>query len=212
MRIIKNIFALSAILLLLSSCAGKPPMSESDAVLNMQQRNKDLLNIKNWQLNGQATIKTKDKKQSVNIVWIQNQDKLYMLLSSFGTTYLSVKSDKNNAIATTNKGEKIKAKNAQDLVYKITGFKIPLQKLKLWLFALTHQNDKYSFNEAGDIDKISNNKYQAELSDWTQVDNIPMPMFVRLKSGDLSIVFDIDEWIFNKPKPKTKKRIPLMGI
>jgi outer membrane lipoprotein LolB len=208
----KNIFRITIFLLFVTSCTSTPPVPEQQAEKMKQERDKLLLGIDNWKLNATLSLTTKKEKQSLNLIWIQDQENQNIYLSSFGTMVLSFTADKTKAYATTKDGKKVTAKTAKELVYKMTGFSIPIKKLQHWMFARVFQNDKYSFDKDGFIKKIKDDKAQVFFSDYEMVDNVIMPMYIRFVSYDMSITFDIDKWHLNDIPQKQKNIIPLMGI
>lgn len=94
-----------------------------------------------WELKGKLAVKTPDDNFSTNLYWLHtaSDDKL-VLTSMLGTTVLTLTSTPSGATLEMG-GKRYHDNNPQQLLKRITGWSMPLNKLPLWITGQLSQGD-----------------------------------------------------------------------
>ncbi|MCF2949740.1 lipoprotein insertase outer membrane protein LolB [Paraglaciecola aquimarina] len=147
--------------LVLFACAQTPI---PQAQLNSVQHQKSLSEFKNWQIKGRLGFKSPNKKQSANFSWQQKQSEYKLNLTSvIGTSILKMYGDKNQVTLEAD-DEVHQDSNASFLIWRMTGWQIPVEQFPIWIKGQITQNADFINAEQGWVTQIQPNCDQCE--DW----------------------------------------------
>lgn len=113
---------------------------------------RELLQKQSWQVKGKLAIIQPEKRQSANLFWATTAKKDVLNLTSFvGTSVLSLEKTQTHATLELD-GETHVGKNAQQLVYWLTGMNLPFLDDPNWLKGLPHTQTFL----ADELNRVSN--------------------------------------------------------
>ena len=136
---IKRILLLAACLLV--GCQHKPAINTSPAIEwhsdreYFQQDESDHANSQ-WRYSAKVGITTDKLREQANIVWqFQDQANSVRLFGPLGAGAIKIEFDQYGVRLSDNKGELYSGDSAEILLKRITGWSIPVDTLRYWLFA-----------------------------------------------------------------------------
>ena len=135
----------------LSSCVTPPktPVSLNSAAhqLSLQQQ-------QNWLIKGKLGFKSPKKKQSANFRWQQTQDQYQLNLTSIiGTSLLNMQGN-DNAVTLVADDQTYQDSDPSRLIRRVTGWQIPVEKLRFWVKGQHQNNDKVITSEQGWVSQL----------------------------------------------------------
>ena len=218
----KNHTPLSSLLLnflfvtsiILSGCATKSNTAFKDSIqtITSEQRAKQLLKKKKWQLKGKIAfiqqIKNnkgiKDKRESASIIWQVNEKKQTQelnLTSYLGINVLHLKSNQNQHLIKVD-GKEYRGTNLSQLIYSLTGLTLPTEALSFWLKGLPYKSDdKLQTDDKTLLPKRLSSYYhnalwQINYSNYQHFNGFEMATKFSIKKDDLLIKVAVKNWFF----------------
>lgn len=184
-------------LLFLSGCAQQ--ISDNSVLKSKWQR--DLHAQTDWQTQGKLAFIHPEKRQSANYHWMTRQQHTQLNLTSFiGTSILSM--EKNaDAVNVTVEGKQYQDTNAQNLIYRLTGFNLPFVNDDNWLKGLPNTPD-YEVDHQGRViqAKLTDENAGTWLVNYQQYKKHQgywLPYSITLQQHDLKLKLKIFTWQFN---------------
>jgi outer membrane lipoprotein LolB len=135
----------------LAGCATftKPIVSVNSALHQLS-----LKQIDHWLIKGKLGFKSPDKKQSANFRWQQTQQQYQLNMTSIiGTSLLNMKGDEKGVNLTTD-DETYHDTDPSYLIWRITGWQIPVEKLRFWIKGQHQKNDMVIISQQGWISQL----------------------------------------------------------
>jgi len=199
---------------MLSGCATRPstPLKDNIQVVTSEQRAKQLLKKKKWQLKGKIAfiqqIKNnkgiKDKRESASIIWQVNEKKQTQelnLTSYLGINVLHLKSNQNQHLIKVD-GKEYRGTNLSQLIYSLTGLTLPTEALSFWLKGLPYKSDdKLQTDDKTQLPKRLSSYYhnalwQINYSNYQRFNGFEMATKFSIKKDDLLIKVAVKNWFF----------------
>ena len=191
---------LSAITLIffLAGCATSPqPIVKLDSSahqLSLKQQD-------HWLINGRLGFKSPEKKQSAHFRWQQTQQQYQLNMTSIiGTSLLNMKGDEKGVTLNAD-DETYQDSDPSDLIWRVTGWQIPVEKLRFWIKGQHHNSDKVITSEQGWVSQLqpicSNCKnWLINYDDYKLVDDIWLPHKVLLNNrlNNSQLLIRVNKW------------------
>lgn len=90
-----------------------------------------------WKLTAKIGISTPEVKESANLVWqVNGESNIMRLFGPLGVGSIRVEFDPNGVTLTDARGRIHQGRSAEVLLSRITGWPIPIDALKYWLFVV----------------------------------------------------------------------------
>ncbi len=154
-----------------------------------------------WQVQGKMAFISTEQRQSANLNWQHDEQYSDMVLTSFiGTRILSLKQNAQGAELEYDDNV-YTDRDASMLLYRLTGFSIPLDNAEKWLKG-TVENDQASYDEQGRLKSLiwqANNgqQWQITYSDYIKQDGYWLPVKLSLKNNKIRIKIQLNDWQLN---------------
>tara|TARA_R110002167_G_scaffold1767_2_gene8534 strand:+ start:12382 stop:13038 length:657 start_codon:yes stop_codon:yes gene_type:complete len=196
--------------ILLSGCATQPKTASTDniQVVTSEQRVKQLLKNKDWQLKGKIAFiqqtKETDKRESASIMWQVNENKHTQelnLTSFLGINVLHLKSNKKQHLIKVD-GKEYRDADLSNLIYSLTGLTLPTEALTFWLKGLPYStDDELQFDKKTQLPKSMSSYYhnaiwQISYNDYRRFNGINMATKLTIEKEDLLIKVAVKNWSF----------------
>lgn len=187
------------LLLFLASCATPPKpivnLNSSAHQLSLQQQD-------NWTVKGKIGFKRPQKKpESANFRWQQVQQKYQLnLLSIIGTSLVKMQGDENGVTLIAD-DETYQDPDASHLIWRVTGWQIPVENLRLWIKGQHQKNDLVVTSEQGWVSQltpvcnncenwsINYNNYKLVGETW-----LPHKVVLNNSSTNSQLLIRVNEW------------------
>lgn len=196
---------ITGLLIILSGCSSVPPTQEAYSV-DWQTHKQRLEQLDTFKVTGKIGYKDTEHRQSLNFILkhASQYDEL-KLLSFLGQTVLIVQMTPTGAMITTSDGQVRTAKEANDLIKKLTGLSIPVSQLPDWLKGLPTQADSVAYNQSHTVESleksIDNRQWKLSYLSYQSTDigkesPLPLPNQLFLEQDNTQIKILISKWIF----------------
>ncbi|HAT6978078.1 TPA: outer membrane lipoprotein LolB [Legionella pneumophila] len=184
----------------LTACAPPRPSEELPAnrEIPLEERKAETATVSSWEIKGALAAKTKAKGWSATMNWVQQGANSYQirLMGPLGGGAVLI-SKKGNTI-TFQDGSKITTStNADELLLKQTGIRLPVNNLYYWVRGLPApggvQSEKHDqFNH---LIQLKQNGYTIDFTKYTSVKGIDLPSMIRLEGNGVMVKVVIKNWI-----------------
>lgn len=182
----------------LAGCATAPPIKVNlDSKIHQQ-----LLADKNtWLIKGKLGFKSPEKKQSANLRWQQQSDQYQLNLTSIiGTSLMSMRGNKDQVTLVAD-DKTYQDSDASHLIWRTTGWQIPVDNLKNWIKGQHQPRDKVTTSQQGWITELQPtclgcNDWSISYDKYQLVGEIWLPHKVVLKNSrnNSQLLIRINQW------------------
>ena len=187
------------ITILLCGCATLPAgPAARDQYLSWQQRVKQLQAIDTWQLDGVIGISIPHQAWSGSIRWQQVKSHFsFDLFGPLGVGRVSLISKPGYSQLAMASGKKFTASNPDELLFKATGWRLPVGDLYYWVRGLPLPGfaAKTQFDQFNHLIKLQQRGWEIQYLRYTSVHGIDVPSKIFLQYQTLKIRMVISRWI-----------------
>ena len=179
--------------LLLSGCSTlSGPERYNDAVWRGQRE--ALEQLTHWRLSGKLAVLTPGQKGSARLNWQQRGDDYDLILTTLiGTTLLELHQRQGQVEVIDDQGIRHRDQDSDALVYRLTGWHIPVSQLPTWIKGLPGQAD-FTLGNDGRITHLHNQQWQLSYQDYARNRLWLLPTGLTLEGPDTRIKLVIHEW------------------
>jgi outer membrane lipoprotein LolB len=154
-----------------------------------------------WLIKGKIGFKSPEKKQSANFRWQQAQQQYQLNMTSIiGTSILKMQGDEQSVTLITD-DEIYKDSDPSHLIWRVTGWQIPIEKLRFWIKGQHQKHDKVITSEQGWVSQLQpscNNcqNWIINYDNYKLVDEIWLPHKVVLNDSinNSQLLIRINQW------------------
>lgn len=183
---------------LLSACATPPP---SHIQVNSKEHQGKLSEIQQWNLKGRMAFKSADEKFSANLNWQQIEDSYHLSLNTMlGINILSMHGDKDSVELDAD-GEHYQDTDASHLIWRITGWQIPVSQFSFWIKGQAGPTDQAIYEQSGVVNQLIPHcdtciGWLISYSDYRQVGDVWLPHNIKLNNSPLGnqILIRVNKW------------------
>ncbi|NVJ68307.1 MAG: outer membrane lipoprotein LolB [Gammaproteobacteria bacterium] len=200
---IKNLIALSSLLLLMACETIKPPQAttEWDDPL-WQAHYKSLKPVQQFSLKGRIGISNPQDSFSSNFRWQQNnfKDFQFRMYGAFGNTYVLMNSKPDWTTLETGDEQFFEGADASALISQTMGWPLPLDYLADWIKGIPTGvgRDQIKINADGTLQSLiyqsGSRVFNVSFERYAQFSDKPMPTKIRILQGDNKLLLSIREW------------------
>ena len=128
-------------IVLLSACTSKPVKMEADS--DWRSRQAALAEIDSWKMQARIGLRSKDRSGSASLIWVETPEQRNLrLLGPLGGGLVLLQQDAAGVSIQDSKGKIWLAQDAGELIYRVTGWQIPVSGMRWWLLGLTEPGSK----------------------------------------------------------------------
>ncbi len=170
-----------------------------------QVAQQELEQLQNWSVRGKLAIISLDERKSASIAWQQHQDKLTMTLTTVvGTTIAKLFYDGEMATLTAD-GQTWQDPSPSALIYRITGWEVPVESLKYWMKGQVNADLVSEYFDNGLVKSMTagceqclvwqvNYNAYAEFTLNETLYTLPTSLRLNQSSTQTSLIMRIDQW------------------
>ncbi|WEF29900.1 lipoprotein insertase outer membrane protein LolB [Klebsiella aerogenes] len=190
--------------LVLTACAiNNPPQGPGKSPDSPQwrQHQQDVRNLHQFQTRGAFAYLSDEQKVYARFFWQQTgQDRYRLLLTNpLGSTELSLTAQPGSVQLIDNKGQTYNATDAEEMIGRLTGMPIPLNRLRQWIIGLPGDATDYSLDDQyrlRELNYTQNGKtWHVTYSGYTNDTTPTLPSNMELNNGSQRIKLKMDNWI-----------------
>lgn len=189
--LLKLFFLLNALILTACTTTQKPM---DNASWRMQRQKLD--SITNWSVSGKLAIITPEKKGSARIRWQQHGEDFDLNLTSvIGTRIMEMHKNGQQVLIVDDKGRQYYGTKPEELVYRLTGWQMPVTQLPIWIKGLPGDSD-YDISPDGQLKSIKSQNWQMDYQSYQDVSGWMMPEKITFTGPKTELRLVINEWEF----------------
>lgn len=190
-----------ALTVLLAACSISPPRPAADPERLWQVRRQQLSELNHWRLEGRIGFISERDSGSASLYWEQNGPTYELrVVAPLGQGTLWVRGGPDGVVLKTDEGEKLQAEDAEYLIWRRTGWVIPVSSLRYWIMGMPTREDSrghYQLDRRGRLETLRSQAWTVEYSDYRTIeamDDLALPAKVQLKSPDGRIKVAVRRW------------------
>ena len=160
--------------------------------------------IHRWDVSGRIAMQTTDDAWSASISWKQTgEDYDIRLFGPLGGKALSIKGGDNYVFLTTDKGETFSEASATTLIYRQTGWQVPVDGLRYWARALAmpEVSSKQVFDQAGRLSELRQSDWTIYYQSYHVFNNLEMPRKIRMENEHFKVKLILRDWELKPASP-----------
>jgi outer membrane lipoprotein LolB len=187
-----------ALAFILASCAAPPQPTVN---LNSSAHQLSLEQQQHWMIKGKLGFKSPEKKQSAYLRWQQAPQKYKLNLTSIiGTSLLNMQGDVEGVTLITD-DKTYQDSDPSHLIWRVTGWQIPVEKLRFWIKGQHQKNDQVLTSEQGWVSQLrpmcANCKnWLINYDNYKLVDDVWLPHKVVLHNdlNNSQLLIKVNQW------------------
>lgn len=184
---------------LLTACAPPRPSEELpvNKIIPLEKRKAETSTVSSWTIKGAMAAKTKSKGWSATMNWVQHGPSSYQirLMGPLGGGTVLI--EKQGSTITFHDGPKTSTStNAEELLLKQTGVRLPVNNLYYWVRGLpapggvsSEKHDEYNH-----LTRLQQAGYTIDFTKYTSVKGIDLPSMIRLEGNGVMVKVVIKSW------------------
>lgn len=185
---------------LLTACVPpQQPANEqpTNKIIPLEKRKAETATISSWEIHGAMSAKNKAKGWSATMNWAQHGPSSYQLRLMGPLGGGAVLISKTGSNITFQDGDKTASStNADELLLKQTGIRLPVNNLYYWVRGLpapggvqSEQHDKYNH-----LVQLRQSGYTINFTQYTSVKGIDLPSMIRMEGNGVTVKVVIKSW------------------
>ena len=167
----------------LASCAVKP-VKEIEPV-GWQQRQAALAAIDQWKMRSRIGIRSKQASGSATLIWDEKtSERQLRLIGPLGGGVIHLQQDSTGASIKDSKGKTWQAHNAGNLIYSVTGWRIPVSGLRWWLLGMTEPGSEadYTLDDSMRLQSIKQDGWTVTLNRYAMFGKYELPASILVET------------------------------
>lgn len=179
--------------LLVTGCATQSTDTRYNNAVWRGQR-ESLEKLDHWRLSGKLALFTPKQKGSVRLNWIQQGADYDLLLTSMiGTSVLTLHQRNGQIEIIDDQGRHYQDADPDALVYRLTGWPIPVTQLPTWIKGLPGHAD-YQLGDDGRVLSLKQDDWQLNYEGYARQRLWLLPTGLTLEGPDTRIKLVISDW------------------
>jgi len=173
----------------LAACASTPtapPAPESSLELKWHEHREQVSGIHQWHLSGRIGIRTDDSGGSANLRWKrgEGQDQID-LFGPLGGGRIRLDIDAAGARLRDSQGQDFFADSASEVMFKATGWVVPLEVLGDWIRGIPAPGPHESeIDETGKLISLNQNGWTITFNDYVPHHQVLLPRKIRASASE----------------------------
>lgn len=149
-----------------------------------------------WRARGKFSYRSSEVTESGNFDWRQEGENYKLrLYGPLGMGSVKISGNPNLVRIQTGKQD-ISSDQPLSLLYRITGFEIPLNSMPMWLLGRPASNSSsdVTFDDKGQIQHFSERTWLLDYSEFKELDNQQIPTTINAHRGDINLRMLVYTW------------------
>lgn len=185
------------VVMLLAGCATRPPVSEPASESVWLAHRSTLEALTDWQVQGRVGVRAGEDGWNASFDWQQQGDAYRIRLRGpFGQGAVELAGSAQGVWLTQADRPAVFARDAETLLQRETGWRLPVSGLSAWLRGLprTAAHSEFSWDERGRLQQLDENGWRIDYLRYQQAHSLEMPARLDLHRDTLRVKFILDTW------------------
>ena len=188
-----------------------PPPVESPAATWLSRQN-ELKPVTTWKIHGRLAMHTADEGWQASVYWVREGDRHRIdITGPLGRGHLRLEQDSRGAELRDADQRTWRAENAEQLLYRATGWQLPIDGMNYWVLGLPSPAAAASeeLDGQGRLKTLVQFGWDIQFLEYTRYGSFDLPskLFIKRQRGDteinlgkdaaLEVRLVIERWAFN---------------
>lgn len=186
------------VLLSLAACTTVPVQAPEPERSGSWEEHVDALTaLTHWQVQGRAAIRTGDQAGTVALNWRQRDESYRVeLRAPWGAGNIVLDSAPRGVTLRTSKGVQEFATEPRELLWRHTGFDLPVEALRYWLLGLPEpsRQAELEVDERGLLTELHQHGWRIRYLDYGQFDGVALPTRLYVTGEVAEVRVAVQEW------------------
>lgn len=192
-------FVLLVSTFLLISCAQQP--TRNAAPESWEMRQVTMSEIETWEIQGKFSIRQQQEATTANLSWSQQSSEHYDIALSgpLGQGRVLLSGKPGHVTLQDARGRIDTARNAQGLLYKHTGWDLPIESLYYWVRGLPdpHYPEQHVLNAEQQIAQLKQHGWVLIFNEYQVDEGYVVPRKISLHYPETRITLLLNRWEIN---------------
>ena len=171
----------------LAGCATRPPLPPvADPELAWHTRLAELQGASDWEVKAKLAVRTHERGGQANMLWQRRLDAHTVnLYGPFGGGRVILTSDGRGATLRDSKKRTYDADTAEDVLYRVVGWRIPFERLQYWVLGVPAPGLDYThtLDERGRLSTLRQGGWEIVYKAYDQYAGREMPRKMSLQAA-----------------------------
>ncbi len=190
----------AALLAALIGCAARPVVPPHGGETQWQGRQHALQGLQQWRLSGRVGVESGNDAWNGSLRWNQSgSDYAITLTSPFGQGGVQISGNASQSELHLDKGEVVVGDDAEALIYRQFGWRLPVKGLRYWIRGLPDPglDRKLVLDQAGRVEKLRQSGWEVDFKRYVRVDGVDLPGKIFVSHPQLRVRLVVDRWELN---------------
>ncbi|MFV8834666.1 lipoprotein insertase outer membrane protein LolB [Aquisalimonas sp.] len=182
----------------IAGCAAVPERDHDAREALLEERTERLEAVSVWQASGRAGITTPDDRASLSMDWRQAGEAYRLdLRAPMGAGSFRLQGDDQGVVLQTSDGVTDSAADPSELLFRYTGFDLPVAVLPWWLRGVPAPGMDVASMELdrhGRIERMEQAGWTIEYTAYDTVGSLDLPVRLSLEGEGVSLRAHIRDW------------------
>lgn len=213
----RRIAGLVGLVAFATGCTTVPPLPPvANPAATWQMRQAELKPVTAWKIQGRLAMRTADEGWQASVIWVREGEHHRIdIAGPLGRGHLRLVHDSHGAELRDADQRTWRAENAEQLLYRTTGWRVPLDGLNYWMLGLPSPQTAASENldDHGRLRTLVQSGWDIQFLEYTRYGTVDLPskLFIKRKGSgtDNNLAVDtalevrlvIEHWAFDKRGP-----------
>ncbi|WJW75947.1 lipoprotein insertase outer membrane protein LolB [Thiohalobacter sp. IOR34] len=150
-----------------------------------------------WQLEGRIALTAGEQGWHAGLLWRQDRERYRLRLSGpFGQGALLLEGDAGGVVLREANGREQRASDAEALLYRTTGWELPLAGLRYWVRAQVQPGLPFELQRdaMGRPLRLRQGGWRIDYRRYRRYGDGELPALIRLSTDGVSVRLVIDDW------------------
>lgn len=184
-------------LLCIAGCATVTQPGSGEHYLSWPVRQKQLNNLKNWNLQSAIGIKNLNQCTAVHVHWQQFEPNYTLdITSQFNIGGVKIVGDSTGVTLWRSATNKIRAQTPEELMYHELGWSLPIDNLRYWILGLPAPKLAYTsqFDVNNHLIYLQQQGWKISYSNFISINKIDLPTSILISNSRIQVKMVIKKW------------------
>jgi outer membrane lipoprotein LolB len=190
-------YAAVLLLAVVAGCATRPPLPEPAPPAVWEAHRQSLLSLQHWKVQGRVAIRDHDDGWNAEFDWQQAGDNFRIRLRGpFGQGGVELQGDPRGVVLRRQDQAPVYARNADELLFRETGWKLPVAGMHDWLRGLpvAQLPAQTGWDAQGRLYSLQQDGWSIDYGRYQRVAEYQLPERMQLERDAIRVKIVVDHW------------------
>jgi len=164
-----------------------------------QNHKNNVLTIQHWKTQGRFAAKGDEESWNGHFKWLNDSGEYSILISApLSGGSFQIKGNKQKAILILDNDQTYSDTDANSLIHKYTGLKLPINQLHYWMLGIPSTNQPINLinlDDQGKLSKLKQDGWEISFKRYTDLDNKSLPNKIFIENHEFDVRLILQNWV-----------------